>query len=210
MRRLPTSLQVKLAYTSGKEMVASPVLVGDCKGVEMTQADNTTSHKIGPASNKPKKRSWPMTAVGLLLLLQATGLFVLGAIYFATVYLLDLWAPLVALSTEELLFGVVNKVIMSIIFIPLSLLAILAAIGFLRLWRNAWMNAMLLQGLTLLIALILYFTGKPFYVYILMLYGIFMVLYLNYYDVQIASQPKPVIENREEIPQEGEHCGDDQ
>jgi hypothetical protein len=151
-----------------------------------------------------------VTAVGLLLLLQAVGLFGLGAIYFATVYLLELWAPLTALSAEELLLGVVNKVIMSIIFIPLSLLAILAATGFLRLWRNAWTNATLLQGLTLMIALILYFTGKPFYVYILMLYSIFMVLYLNYHEVQAVFRPKLVVENREEIPQGDEGCEGDQ
>jgi len=150
-----------------------------------------------------------VTAVGLLLLLQAVGLFVLGAVYFAIVYLLDFWAPLSALSAEELLLGVVNKVLMSIIFIPLSLLAILTAIGFLRLWRNAWTNAMLLQGFTLLIALIRYFTGRPFYVYVLMLYSIFMVLYLNYYEVQMAFRSKPVIENREEAPEGGECRGGD-
>jgi hypothetical protein len=173
----------------------------------MTQADST--RKVGPASNKPRRRSWSVTAVGLLLLLQSVGLFVLGAIYFSIVYLLDLWAPLSALSAEELFLGVVNRVVMSIIFTPLSLLAILAAVGFLRLWRNAWTNAMLLQGLTLLIALILYFTGKPFYVYMLMLYGIFMVLYLNHYDVKMAFRSEPVIEDREETYQGSERCGGD-
>jgi hypothetical protein len=172
----------------------------------MTQANST---RVGPTSNRPRKRPWSVTAVGLLLLLQAVGLFVLGAIYFAIVYLLDLWAPLSALSAEEVFFGVLDKILMSIIFIPLSLLAILAAIGFLRLWRNAWTNAMLLQGFTLLIALILYFTGKPFYVYILMLYSIFVVLYLNYYEVQVAFRSKPVIEDREKTPQGGKCRGGD-
>jgi magnesium-transporting ATPase (P-type) len=167
----------------------------------------TETYQTGPTSNKPRKRPWSVTAVGLLLLLQAVGLFGLGAIHFAIVYLVDLWVPLSALSAEELLLGVVNQVVMSIIFIPLSLLAILAAIGFLRLWRNAWTNAMLLQGLTLLIALILYFTGKPFYVYILMLYSIFMVLYLNYYHVQMAFRPKPVVEDREGAYQGDAGCG---
>ena len=173
----------------------------------MTQAEST--RKVGPTCKKPRERTWPVTAVGLLLLLQAVGLFVLGAIYFAIVYLLDLWAPLSALSAEELFLGVVNQVVMSIIFIPLSLLAILAAVGFLRLWRNAWTNAMLLQGLTLLIALILYFTGKPLYVYMLMLYGIFMVLYLNDHHVKTAFRPESTIENREEAHQGSERCGGD-
>jgi magnesium-transporting ATPase (P-type) len=169
----------------------------------------TETYPIGPTSNKPRKRPWSVTAVGLLLLLQAVGLFGLGAIHFAMVYLVDLWAPLSALSAEELLLGVANKVVMSILFIPLSLLAILAAVGFRRLWRNAWTNAMLLQGLTLLIALILYFTAKPFYVYILMLYSIFMVLYLNYYPVQMAFRPEPVVENREGAYQGDEGCEGD-
>jgi magnesium-transporting ATPase (P-type) len=167
----------------------------------------TETYQLGSTSNKPRKRPWSVTAVGLLLLLQAVGLFGLGAIHFAIVYLVDLWAPLSALSAEELLLGVVNQVVMSIVFIPLSLLAIMAAIGFLRLWRNAWTNAMLLQGLTLFIALLLYFGGKPWYVYILMLYSIFMVLYLNYHDVRMAFRPKPVVENREEAYQGDAGCG---
>ena len=174
----------------------------------MRQANEMRNHKVAQTC-EPRKRPWPVTAVGLLLLLQAAGLFGLGAVYFAAVYLLDLWAPLSALSAEELFLGVLDKVLMSIIFIPLSLLAILAAISFLRLWRNAWTNAMLLQGFTLLIALILYFTGKPFYVYILMLYSIFMVLYLNYYEVQVAFRLKPVMENQDEAQQGSERCGGD-
>jgi len=155
---------------------------------------------MGPTSNKPRKRPWSVTAVGL---------FGLGAIHFAIVYLVDLWAPLTALRAEELFLGVANKVVMSIIFIPLSLLAILAAVGFRRLWCNAWTNAMLLQGLTLLIALILYFTAKPLYVYILMLYSIFMVLYLNYYPVQMAFRPEPGVESREGAYQGDEGCQGD-
>jgi len=64
--------------------------------------------------------------------------------------------------------------------------------------------------LTLLIALILYFTAKPFYVYILMLYSIFMVLYLNYYHVQMAFRPEPVVESREGAYQGDEGCEGDQ
>lgn len=175
----------------------------------MTREGDARSCKAGQTSNRSKKRPWPVTAVGLLLLLQAVGLFGLGAIHFGTVYLLDLWAPTSALSIEELLLGVVNKIVMSVVFIPLSLLTALAAAGFLRVRRNAWTNAMLLQGLTLLVALILYFTAKPFYVYTLMLYSIFMVLYLNYHDVQMAFRPKPAIEGQEEAPQGCEHRGGD-
>ena len=167
----------------------------------------TETYQIGPTSNKPRKRTWPVTAVGLLLLLQAVGLFGFGAIHFATVYLLEPLGQMLELSAEEQLLGMIKGIVMSIIFIPLSLLAILVAIGFLRLWRNAWTNAMLLQGLTLLIALLLYFGGKPWYVYILMLYSVFMVLYLNYHDVRMTFRPKPVVEDREEAYQGDAGCG---
>lgn len=170
-------------------------------GIGTIQTDKVRDYGIEPTCDKPRKRPWPVTAVGLLLLLQAVVLFGIGAFYFAAVYLLDLWAPLSALSIEELFLGVLDKTLMSTIFIPLSLLAVLAAISFLRLQRNAWTNAMLLQGLTLLIALLLYFSGKPWYVYILMLYSIFMVLYLNYHDVQMTFRSKPLVENQEEVPQ---------
>jgi hypothetical protein len=53
--------------------------------------------------------------------------------------------------------------------------------------RNAWMNAMLLQGLSLSLALVRYFSGaKTLGMYILMAYAVFMVLYLNHYEVRMA------------------------
>ncbi|HEX6383665.1 MAG TPA: hypothetical protein VF177_03245, partial [Anaerolineae bacterium] len=63
---------------------------------------------------------------------------------------------------------------------------------FFGLWRNAWLNATLVQGLTLLVALVMYAhaQGERFYVFLMMVYGIFMVVYLHHPDVQATFQPK--------------------
>jgi len=47
----------------------------------------------------------------------------------------------------------------------------------------------LAQGLNLALALLLYFGGRPAFVYPMMLYGVFMVLYLHQADVQAAFRP---------------------
>jgi hypothetical protein len=75
-----------------------------------------------------------------------------------------------------------------------GLLAFLAAIGLLRLRRTAWVLAMAVQGIQLLIALVLYFTTKPWYAYPIMAFGVLMVLYLNYSavaDAFPADNPPP-------------------
>ncbi|MCJ7625096.1 MAG: hypothetical protein MUO76_16470, partial [Anaerolineaceae bacterium] len=72
----------------------------------------------------------------------------------------------------------------STILFFLTILALWSAIGFFRLWCIAWTSAMFVQGASLLISLILYFLSKPIHITFLMISGIFMVLYLNYADIQ--------------------------
>jgi hypothetical protein len=186
----------------------------------MTQTDSTESPSRERISRKRRKRPWPVTAVGLLLMLQAVGLLVLSVVYFGAAYLaqMGLLEQLLEQSVEEELLsllptpvkmwviaslGAVNEELLArttevgfnnigLLFIALSALAILAAIGFLRMRRDAWTVAMLGQGLSLLMALLLYFRGKLWYTYIMMLYNIPMVLYLNYHEVRAAFQPRQV------------------
>lgn len=66
----------------------------------------------------------------------------------------------------------------------LTILAFTAAFGFFRLWPNAWNQAMFVEGASLLLALTLYFMGKSPHIFIIMIYAIFMVLYLNYANVE--------------------------
>lgn len=169
----------------------------------MAQADVVRDLEAQPASEASRNRPWAVTAIGLLMFPQALILLVLGVFYFGSVYLLDVWKPLSTLGVEKLYLGAFTNMVLIIIFISLALLSIMAAIGLLRLWRNAWTNAMLAQGLTLLVALILYLGARPWYIYILMLYSVFMVLYLNHYEVKMAFRPGLRVEEGEEAhPQE--------
>jgi lysylphosphatidylglycerol synthetase-like protein (DUF2156 family) len=128
-------------------------------------------------------RPWPVTILGLLLLLQAAGLLVVG--------LYTLTLPPDLLQT----FITQPADLAGLVFTFLAPLALWASAGFLRRWRNAWLNAMLLQGLCLAMALAIYFShGRLVYVYLAMAYAVFMVIYLNHYEVQEAFRTRPVPE----------------
>jgi hypothetical protein len=182
----------------------------------MTRTDGTESPSCERISEKRRKRTWPVVAVGLLLLLQAIGLLALSVVHFGAAYLaqVGLLEQLLEQSAEEQLLnllptpvkmwviaslGTVNEELLSrmtettfvsigLLFIVLFTMAIVAAISFLRTEQNAWTAAMLVQGLDLLMALLLYFRGKPWYVYAMMLYSVPIVLYLNYHEVRIVFQ----------------------
>jgi hypothetical protein len=138
---------------------------------------------------KTKTRPWLVSILGLLLLLQAAGLFDLGLFFFTRGLGLNR-----SLIVEAFITVPINSLALGVVFIPLALLALLAAIGFFRLWRAAWLMAMLLQGLCLLAALVLYFNQRPGYVYIIMLYSILMVLYLNYFEMSTTLPPAASLE----------------
>lgn len=143
----------------------------------------------------PKTRPWVVSILGLLLLLQAAGLFDLGLLFFTRGLGLKRSLIMETFVTEP-----VNSLAMGVVFIPLSLLALLAAIGFFRMWRAAWLMAMLLQGLSLLAALVLYFNQRPAYVYVIMLYSILMVLYLNYFETSTSVPPAASLEEENHNP----------
>lgn len=138
-------------------------------------------------------RPWSVKAVGLLLLLQAVGMSCMGLFYIDVSDLADRLIEASDLSTWAMLRHVTGDAIAGILLVQLSMLALLAAFGFWRMRRNAWMNALILQGLSLSLALVRYFTGaKSWGIYILMFYTILMVLYLNYYEVRMAFRPASV------------------
>lgn len=137
-----------------------------------------------PAASTTQPRSGPVTVLGLLLLLQAVSLFDLGLFFFTRG--LGLRRSLIV---ERLITEPINALAMGIILIPLALLALLAAISFFRLWRAAWIMAMLTQGLSLFTALLLYFNQRPGYVYVIMLYSIFLVIYLNTAEISTSFEP---------------------
>ena len=138
-------------------------------------------------SRAPARRPWPATALGLLLLFQALALLSIGALQLLNASLkLGITLDTVAEELPHALRG--------IFFVALALLTLLVAINFLRLRPGAWLSAVLVQGLTLLLALSLYLRDHPggrlHCLYLMMLYGLFMVVYLNYGDVPAAFRPR--------------------
>ncbi len=83
-----------------------------------------------------------------------------------------------------------------IVFVPLAFLSLFATVGFFRLWPLAWVTAMAVQGLSLLMTLILYFEDRPNYIYVIMVYCIFLVAYLQHREVKRMFRPRdlPVME----------------
>lgn len=124
------------------------------------------------------ERSWPVRVLTLLLGLQAALLAVIG---------------LLNLQTDESLVALLLERPFYAVLIPLSILALIAALGFLRLRPGAWVIAMMVQGLTLLAALIRYFGDGPrdAVLYGMLLYGVIMVLYLNYAEVPLVFRVQP-------------------
>jgi hypothetical protein len=72
-------------------------------------------------------------------------------------------------------------------FTVLSILAGLAALGFFFLQQTGWLLAIVTQGVSLTIAIFIYFIGShPLLAQITMAYCIFMVLYLNLLVIRSA------------------------
>ncbi len=90
-----------------------------------------------------------------------------------------------------------------ILSMSLSILAIMAAIGFFRLWRFAWISAMLVQGIVISFLLTVHFTGQTTYIvdYGVMAFAIFIVIYLNYNEVHaiFRSTVIPISPSRNKI-----------
>lgn len=124
----------------------------------------------------PPARPWAVTAIAWLLLLQAAGLVLLA------LSALDQYWPAALDPFAALRLAPLSGLLLACI----ALLALSSAFGFFRMARGAWVSAVLVQGLTLGLALLLYFRDRPAFIYLLMVYGIFMVLYLHQADVQAA------------------------
>lgn len=125
------------------------------------------SHPL-PKTRLPRPRParpWSVTAIGGLLLVEMAGLLFLA-------------------------FTNIRRPV-GPAFAALALLALTAAIGFARLRRGGWVNAVLAQGGELLLALLIFFGARPVYAYLMMVYGILMVLYLHQDDVQAVFRLAP-------------------
>lgn len=139
-----------------------------------------------------QSRSWPIWAIGSLLLIQAVGLA-----SFCTYKVTQLeWGLALQeeLVLESLSPGQVEAIAIAATFLPLAILTMLAAIGFLFLLRAGWLLAMITQALILVACLRLYLERNPRVIYPIMLSCIVLVLYLNSYDVRLRFHARPAFE----------------
>lgn len=130
-------------------------------------------------------RSWAVIILAILLFFQAIGLFVIAVNHPSLEYLYSLTLVDPVVSLPLFLRGWA--------FFALSLLALIAAIGFIRIWNLAWFCAISLQGLCLLIAVVIYFQDRPGYVFLVMPYAIMMTIYLNYSDISLTFRADQII-----------------
>ena len=124
-----------------------------------------------------RQRSAPraVKVVGSLLVLQTIELVVIGL--FPTTVAVDL-------PTDQ------EDAALSTIWAPLGLFAFVSAIGFFLSQPVARMMAMASQAIYLVVALLLYFTARPRYVYPIMISCVVIVRYLNYSEVVDAFRPR--------------------
>lgn len=125
-------------------------------------------------------RPWPVRALTVLLALQAAAMLALSLLQID-----DLPGLLGQWSDPEVAF-----------FIPLPFLALLgfiATIGFLGLRPGAWVVAMLVQGLHLIVTLAFYFFfgQRAYTLFAMMFYAVVMVIYLNYAEVPAVFRVAP-------------------
>ncbi|MCI0643701.1 MAG: hypothetical protein L0332_20530 [Chloroflexi bacterium] len=152
----------------------------------MTQP--TPSKTRPPREMLQAERPWSVKILTLLLFLQAAGFVAISVTSANPINFAELTTPTLFITT------VAQTLTRTIAFSALALLAAMAGLGFLGLWRTGWPNAMLVQGLSLLLTLILYFREGPVYIYGLMLYSILMVVYLHHPEVQEAFKTKLAVE----------------
>lgn len=140
---------------------------------------------INPVPQPTRTYLWPVRAISLLLLVQAGGLVAISLHWISQIdwdhELEDVLPSVTAIEAGS--FG--------ILCLLLAALALLAGIGFFFLRSSAWLAAMIGQGLLLAGSLTVHFSAQSalrnsFYIYLIMIYAMLMVLYLNTHDVRVT------------------------
>jgi hypothetical protein len=134
------------------------------------------------AANRPRT----VTLTGILLMIEWFGFLGLGIFHMAAGLYPEELTPEAIWLLNRLGIRNGHEQLLSVVFLVLALMALSAAVGFFRIRYIARLLATTAQSISLMTALILYFTSRPAFVYILMPYCIALVSYLNYPDVQEA------------------------
>ncbi len=161
-------------------------------------------------ANLKRKRAWSVTAVGILLIVQAVFMFFIFPVLVAdevnkmpdgelswlfsenkrlapfTIEVVDLSQLKFLLDFTSMRVLIPSEVVTSLAYLILSVPTLIAGILFLHLWKHAWTLAVFLQSVILTIAIYVYFNFKHPYIFLMMVSGVLMVLYLNYYEVQLV------------------------
>ncbi|TAK12798.1 MAG: hypothetical protein EPO32_07590 [Anaerolineae bacterium] len=124
---------------------------------------------------------WLVRVLALLLLAQSVGLALLARSNLH----LGLSPQITDLSELSL------RLLPPLAYGLAALIALLAAPSFWRRRPNAWHFALLAQGLMLAIALVLYFNSRPPYTYVMMVFGLYMVLSLHNEEVRLIFHALP-------------------
>lgn len=143
---------------------------------------------IKSSTTKPgsEKREIPNSVrfTGRLVLVQSIGFLVLAILTAPE-------PPIVAHEFTELWRAG--------LYISMAFLSAWAGIGLRRLRPTGWNLAMLVQGVALLQALLLYRTERPAYIYLQMLLGILIVVNLNQASLRRSFPTEIIEESTEEI-----------
>lgn len=144
-------------------------------------------------SSAKQSRPWPVTLSGLLILAQGGSLLVLSAIGFATLVGLHYLPRLVLppqLADDMARFNVnLNVFLPTVLFeatlgLTLALFLLLNGLRILQRKPQAWIVAMLFQGLSLTLMLSLYLNGRrDGWMFLWMFSSLLIVLQLNRADV---------------------------
>ena len=134
-------------------------------------------------SKRKKQRTWPVGWTSLLLLLQSLSL---GALAYHDIPFRYTWPARTLYQVTEL----IELFFSATLYAVLAVVTLLTAVAFFRLARSAWLMALGVQGVVLSIALVLYTHSRPPYLYLLMVFSIYMVINLHYYEVQLPFQPE--------------------
>ncbi len=134
-------------------------------------------------------RRWAVRSLSVLLVAEAALLFAVTAWLGAGID----WQA----EFEYVIFSAaaINFLAFALSFVPLAGLTFFVAVGVLLGRRAAWIIAMFIQALILAMTLLIYFDGiRPLALYVIMLYAIVVVFYLNTGDVRQAFFSRPATE----------------
>ena len=144
------------------------------------------SRKKAPKPRRP----WSVTAVALLLLLEGFGL--IGAAAYD--YPFDLIKEIQNIHAATKIF---MHYLPTAVYGLMGLVALLGCLDTLRMTRNSWTTAMLIQGINLFSSLLQYFGTRPAYIFVIIAYSIFMVIYLHYSGLPGQYRFRPMVARAE-------------